>query len=88
MEEKEVFNILEQILKNPILFDEKFKFLNLTGETRIREDLKLDFLDCWQIGYWLEFKKGVSIIEEIDNLVTIGEYVNCIKSKLEEKYSI
>jgi hypothetical protein len=88
MEDEEVFYILERILKNTFLFDKKFESLTLARGTRVREDLRLNFLDSWQVGYWFELKSGVSIIEEIDNMTTIGEYVDCIKSKLEEEYSI
>jgi hypothetical protein len=85
MEDQEVLILLEKILKDSLTFGERFKSVKLTCKTRVREDLKLDFLDYYGIGYWLEEREKISIMEEIDDFVTIGDYVNCIKPKIEKR---
>jgi hypothetical protein len=85
MEDQEILTMLEEILKKHLCFNERFQSIKLTCKTRVREDLKLDFLDYYGIGYWLEEKEGFSIMEEIDDFVTMGEYVNCIKPQIEKR---
>ena len=85
MEDAEVLGIIEKKLKRNLLFDERFKSLILTRETRIREDLHLDFLDCYMLSCWLELEDKVKIREELDNFRVIGEYVDYIKPQLEKR---
>jgi hypothetical protein len=85
MEDQDILNLLEKILKNNANFEKRFESIKLTKNTRIREDLKLDFLDYYIIGYTLEEKEGLSIMKEIDDFLTIGEYVECIKPQIEKR---
>jgi hypothetical protein len=85
MEDQEILNLLEKILKNKAYFEKRFESTKLSRETRIREDLKLDFLDYYTIGYCLEEKEDLSIMGCIDDFVTLGDYVDCIKPQLEKR---
>jgi hypothetical protein len=85
VEDAKVLSIIEKKLKRQFLFDKRFQSVILARKTRIREDLRLDFLDCYTLGCWLELEDKISIIEEIDNFSTIGEYIDYIKPQLEKR---
>ena len=64
MEEKEIFEKLENILKNPKHFDQKKISKKITSETNIWEEFKFNIIDIYEFIYALEEEFRIAISDE------------------------
>ena len=71
---------LTELLNETIFESQKLK-KELTPKTRLREDLQIDSLDRYQLGYEIECSFGISIPDEdMQGFRTIGDCINYIET--------
>ena len=77
-----IFEKIQELLASQMNLDKS----KITMETNIIEDLKADSLDVVEMLITLEDEFGISVPDEdAKSLTTIGDLVNYVESKTEQK---
>ncbi len=77
-----VFEKIQELLSEQLNIDKA----TITRETNIIDDLKADSLDVVEMLITLEDEFGISVPDEdAKSLTTIGDLVNYVESKTEQK---